>query len=167
MRNRMWMAVFVVGALGLAACGDSGADTGEADAMAEEMADDADAAMNDMADGDAMNGMSAPDGDAMQELPQGVTMAMVTEGKTVYEGVGICSSCHGPAGQGVPNLGANLADDEWVHSEGDFEGIVATIMNGVTADASTSGIPMPAKAGTSITDAQVRAAAAYVWTLSH
>jgi len=101
----------------------------------------------------------------MQELPEGVTMAMVEEGKGLFGGAGICMSCHAPDGSGVPNLGADLTDDEWVHSDGSFEGILASVTNGVNADVSTSGIPMPAKGGSSITDDQVKAIAAYVWTL--
>jgi len=84
----------------------------------------------------------------------------------VYEGAGICSSCHGPDGTGIPNLGANLTDGEWLHSDGSYEALVETVMNGVTAEESSSGVPMPARAGTNISDEQVRAAAAYVWTLS-
>ncbi|MEE9207600.1 MAG: cytochrome c [Gemmatimonadota bacterium] len=101
-----------------------------------------------------------------QELPEGVTPAMVDEGKAIFEGAGICSSCHGPAGAGVPNLGADLTDDEWTHIDGSYEEIVANVMNGVTAEASTSGVPMPPKGGTNITDDQVKAVSAYVWTLS-
>jgi len=93
-------------------------------------------------------------------------MAMIQEGNDIFHGAGICSSCHGPNGEGLPNLGANLTDAEWLHSDGSYDAIVQTIMNGVTAEESTTGVPMPAKAGTTITDAQVKAAAAYVWTLS-
>jgi mono/diheme cytochrome c family protein len=159
------MALFVVATLGFAACGG---DADDGDAMAQtgdqmdEMADDAAGAMDEMGD-DAEDAMAG----ATQELPAGVTAAMVAEGKTIYAGAGICSSCHGPAGEGIPNLGANLGDGEWLHSEGDYEGIVQTVMTGVTADKSSSGVPMPAKAGTNITDNQVKAVAAYVWTLSH
>jgi mono/diheme cytochrome c family protein len=91
---------------------------------------------------------------------------MVEEGKGIFNGAGICMSCHGPAGEGIPNLGASLADDEWLHVDGSYESIVDNIMTGVTAQESSSGIPMPAKGGTAITDDQVNAVAAYVWTLS-
>lgn len=165
MMNRQWMALFVVASLGLAACGG---DADDGDAMAQtgdqmdEMADNAAGAMDEMAN-DAEGAMD----EMTQELPDGVTAAMVAEGKTVFEGTGICSSCHGPAGEGIPNLGASLTDDEWLHSEGDYQGVVQTVMTGVTADKSSSGVPMPARAGTNITDSQVNAVSAYVWTLSH
>ncbi len=146
-------------AFGLAACGgDSSAD---ADAMAETPAAQAavvaaDAVADEMTETDAMP----------QELPEGVTEAMIEEGKGVYNGAGICMSCHGPTGEGIPQLGANLTDDEWLHIDGSYESIIDNIMNGVTAQESSSGVPMPAKGGTAITDDQVKAVAAYVWTLS-
>ena len=101
-----------------------------------------------------------------QELPKGVTLASVAKGKEIYNGAGICMSCHGPTGEGIPSLGANLTDDEWQHSDGSYEGVVKTVMEGVTAQASSSGVPMPAKGGTSISDDDAKAVAAYVWTLS-
>lgn len=101
-----------------------------------------------------------------QELPEGVTQSMVEEGKEIYSGAGICASCHGRDGEGVPNLGNNLNDDEWLHIDGSYESIVQNILNGVTAEESSSGAAMPPKGGTGISDEQVRAVAAYVWTLS-
>ncbi|MFW6040063.1 MAG: c-type cytochrome [Gemmatimonadota bacterium] len=164
MRNRHWMMLVAVAAFGLAACGGdangSGAasETGDtADQMADEAPDGADAA------GEATDGGAA---DPSQELPEGVTMAMVEEGEEIFSGAGICQTCHGADGTGLPNLGGDLTDEEWVHSDGSYEAIVETIMTGVTADESTVGVPMPEKGGTSISDEQVRAVAAYVWTLS-
>lgn len=100
-------------------------------------------------------------------LPPGVTAQMVKEGETLFKGAGLCSACHGPDAKGVPSLGANLTDAEWVHSKGGYDEIVKQIMTGVTADKSKTGVVMPPKGGTTITDAQVKAIAAYVWTLSH
>lgn len=105
-------------------------------------------------------------GKMQQESPEGVTRAMVEEGKEIYSGAGICASCHGPDGEGVPNLGNNLNDVEWLHIDGSYESIVQNIVNGVTAEESSSGAAMPPKGGTDISDEQVRAVAAYVWTLS-
>ncbi len=158
-----WTAMFaLVFALGLSACGGDANGNASGDAAAAA----ADAAVVDMAVADEV----AADADAEmseQELPEGVTPEMVEKGKAVYAGAGICSSCHGPAGAGIPSLGANLTDAEWLHSDGSYDGIVATIEAGVTAQESSSGVPMPAKGGTNISDEDVMAVAAYVWTLSH
>ena len=152
------LALVAFVALGLAACGGGDA-AAESDAVAETPT--AQAAVV-----EASDNVETPAADAMQELPEGVTPAMVEEGKGIYNGAGICMSCHGPTGEGIQNLGANLVDDEWIHIDGSYESIVENILNGVTAQESSSGVPMPAKGGTAITDEQVRAVAAYVWTLS-
>ena len=159
--SSMWMVLFVA-VFGLAACGGDSADA-TSEAMAQTpAAENPCAAANPCAE----NPCAANPCAAMQELPEGVTMAMVEEGKGLFGGVGICMSCHAADGSGVPNLGADLTDDEWTHSDGGYEGIVKTVIDGVTADASTSGIPMPPKGGSSISDDQANAIAAYVWTLS-
>ena len=101
---------------------------------------------------------------APQELPEGVTAAMVEEGQQVFSAAGICFTCHGPDGGGTP-LAPDLTDDEWLHSDGDYESIVNTIMEGVSTPKQFA-IPMMPKGGTQITADQVRAVAAYVWTLS-
>jgi mono/diheme cytochrome c family protein len=109
---------------------------------------------------------TAPAARAQEELPDGVTEEMIASGKAVYGGAGICMVCHGPNGAGVANLGADLTDDEWLHSEGTYEGILETIKVGVPADESSNGSVMPPKGGASISDDQVKAVAAYVWSLS-
>lgn len=153
---------------GLAACGgdangNAAEKAGETAAAAGEMVGDAAKAA-----GEAVEKKTEELVDAMtQELPAGVTKEMIAKGKTVYAGAGICSSCHGPNGGGIPNLGANLTDGEWLHSDGSFDGITKTVMAGVTAQESSSGVPMPAKGGTNISDDDVKAVSAYVWSLSH
>jgi len=99
------------------------------------------------------------------QLPAGVTAEMVTEGNTLFHGAGICFTCHGQNGTGVTGLGPALGDGEWLHSDGSYEAIVNQIMNGVTATASKTGVAMPAKGGSAITDDQVKAVAAYVYSL--
>jgi cbb3-type cytochrome c oxidase subunit III len=92
---------------------------------------------------------------------------MVEEGTKLFSGAGICFACHGADAKGVQGMGANLTDDKWLHSDGSFEAIVRQILQGVPADKSTTGVAMPAKGGSQLTEAQVRAVAAYVWSLSH
>ena len=99
------------------------------------------------------------------QLPAGVTAEMVAEGNTLFHGAGICFTCHGQNATGVTGLGPALNDGEWLHSDGSYEAIVNQIMSGVTATASKSGVAMPAKGGSPITDDQVKAVAAYVYSL--
>ncbi len=99
--------------------------------------------------------------------PADLTDAMVQEGARIYTGVGICAACHGADAKGA--IGPDLTDDEWLIGDGEFEQLVAQILTGVSAAEATNelGAIMPPKGGAAITDAQVRAVAAYVWTLSH
>ena len=99
-------------------------------------------------------------------LPPGVTAKMVTDGAALFKGAGLCTACHGADSKGLPNLGPDLTDAKWLHSKGSYDELVKGIMAGVTADKSTTGIVMPPKGGSSLTDEQVKWVAAYVWTLS-
>ncbi len=110
----------------------------------------------------AASSIQAQEGTA---LPEGVTPAMVTQGASIFKGPGMCFACHGPAGKGM--VGPNLTDSTWIHSKGSYQEIVQQITTGVPAKQSKSGVVMPPKGGSAITDAQVNAVAAYVWTLSH
>lgn len=102
-----------------------------------------------------------------QGLPSGVTQDMVDKGKAVFTGAGNCYACHGQNAQGMLGPTTNLVNHQWLHSDGSYPGIVAYIKKGVTKEESKSGIPMPARGGSNITDEQVNQVAAYVWTLSH
>ena len=100
---------------------------------------------------------------AGESLPPGVTAAMVAQGRSIFTGRGTCFACHAPDGRG--GVGPSLADSMWLHSAGDYEGVVATITSGVNARASRSGVVMPPRGGTPLSDEELRAVAAYVWSL--
>ena len=179
-----WTAMFaLVFAFGLSACGGDAngnsadeaassasnavAETADAGNSAGDDAVDAiDGAVDDVGEFVEKTADDVSDAFSKQELPEGVTAETVEQGKAVYGGAGICSSCHGPAGAGIPSLGADLTDSEWLHSDGSYDGVLKSVMEGVTAQASSSGVPMPAKGGTNISDDDAKAVAAYVWTLS-
>ena len=98
-------------------------------------------------------------------LPAGVTPALVAEGQRIFSGPGVCYAGHGQDASG--GMGPSLADTLWIHSKGEYDRIVATILEGVTREQSKSGIMMPPRGGSAISDADIRAVAAYVWSLSH
>lgn len=100
-----------------------------------------------------------------QELPEGVTSEMIARGDSLFHGAGLCYACHGSGGTGIPGLGADLTDDEWRNTDGSYTALIQRITEGVVSGDSDSGVPMPAKGGSQITDDQVRAVAAYVWSL--
>ena len=97
-------------------------------------------------------------------LPEGVTPQMIQAGDSLYGGAGICLACHGPGARGVANLGPNLTDEEWLQIDGSYDAIVEVILAGVPADKSKSGLVMPPNGGSALTEEQVRAVAAYVWS---
>lgn len=100
-----------------------------------------------------------------QAVPEGATQAQVDKGNEIFHKQGLCYACHGQDAKGL--VGPNLTDDVWLHSKGSFAELVAQITKGVSKEESKSGVPMPAKGGSSITDDDVKAVAAYVWSLSH
>jgi cbb3-type cytochrome c oxidase subunit III len=97
--------------------------------------------------------------------PAGVTPAAIAQGDSIFHKDGMCYACHGSNAQGA--VGPNLTDAEWLHGDGSYDMIVATVTSGVPADKAKKGIAMPPKGGSSITDEQVKAVAAYVYSLSH
>jgi len=97
-------------------------------------------------------------------LPPGVTPAMVTQGKTLFQGVGLCAACHGPEGKG--GLGPDLTDTVWLHHDGGFDALVRQITTGIMLADSKTGQLMPPRGGGVITDEQIRSVAAYVWSLN-
>ncbi len=108
---------------------------------------------------------SGSDRNAPAPAPAGITPELIAQGDKVFHGPGNCYACHGTNAQGA--VGPNLTDAEWLHSKGSFEDIVAQVTKGVPKEESKSGIPMPAKGGSSISDDDVKAVAAYVYSLSH
>ena len=95
--------------------------------------------------------------------------ALVALGDSVFHGksgAALCYVCHGPAGKGVNGLGPNLTDKEWVNGDGSLPFIEKTILEGVPKPKKLPA-PMPPKGGGQLTDVQIKAAAAYVWSLSH
>ncbi len=101
-----------------------------------------------------------------KNLPAGVTPEMIEKGNQIFHGTGLCFACHGADAKGT--VGPNLTDAEWIHSKGTYEEIIKGVTDGVTLEQAKLGKgPMPPKGGSSISDDDVKAVAAYVWSLSH
>lgn len=152
-KHMRYSALFVI--LALAACGG-----GEGGAPASEESQQP--AMDTTTQG--AGEMAAPD--TSMELPEGVTPAMVTQGQEIFNGpTGTCYTCHMEGGVGGP-LAPNLTDSTWINIDGSYQSIINTVTTGVPQPKEHPGLMLP-KAGMPLTDEQVRAVAAYVWTLSH
>ncbi len=116
------------------------------------------------ANGAAVAAKAAP----VAKLPAAVTPAMIALGDSIFNN-GSCQRCHGKGGIGAANAPA-FKGITWQHGNGTFEGIVNTIVAGVPAteikDPSHK-FPMGARGGRMpLTDDQIKAVAAYVFTIS-
>jgi len=108
--------------------------------------------------------LAAQSAPAAVPLPAGVTAEMLVKGKELFQGAGLCMACHGVDGKG--SVGPDLTDTTWLHHKGSYEEIVAQVIKGVPEEESKTGTPMPPRGGSALSDEQVRAVAAYVWSLS-
>lgn len=102
--------------------------------------------------------------------PAQVTTANVALGDSLFN-TGGCQRCHGKGGVGAANAPA-LDGKKWLQLKaGSYDEIVTIITDGVPQAAIKDPMHrfnMRARGGPmNLTDAQVQAVAAYVWTLSH
>ncbi len=97
-------------------------------------------------------------------LPEGVTVAMVEEGRELFSGGGICHTCHMEDATGGP-LAPDLTDEVWLNVDGEYGSIVEVIKTGVAQPIEALGSMLP-RAGMPLTDEQVEALAAYAYMLS-
>jgi len=96
-------------------------------------------------------------------LPDGVTPAMVAQGKKLFHGKAPCFACHGNDGQG--GVAPSLRDSVWVHSKGTYAEILDQIRRGIPAESSATKLAMPPLGGAKLSEPEIRAVAAYVWSL--
>lgn len=85
------------------------------------------------------------------------------DGRAIFQGKGNCWACHGREGRGTA-MAPNLTDAEWLHGDGSVDSVAAVVRNGVSRPV-RFGI-MPARGGARLNDAEIRAVAEYVVSLS-
>ena len=98
----------------------------------------------------------------------GGTPQQVALGDSIFHGQaagGTCSACHGQDAKGTA-VAPDLTDSQWLNGDGSYQFIVATVTNGVPKPKEHPA-PMPPKGGAQLTDDQVKAVAAFVYSLSH
>ena len=89
-------------------------------------------------------------------------------GRQIFSGQaagGICYTCHGMDGEGTA-IGPNIRDGEWIHGDGSMDFLVRIINQGVPQPKQFPA-PMLPQGGSPLNAEQVRAVAAYVYSLSH
>jgi glucose/arabinose dehydrogenase/mono/diheme cytochrome c family protein len=101
-------------------------------------------------------------------LAAGATREQLQLGSRIFWGEaagGTCSGCHGSDGKGS-TVGPNLTNGEWSWGDGSWQAIAATIDKGVVSPKHADGA-MPPRGGAPLSDADVKAVAAFVWGISH
>jgi mono/diheme cytochrome c family protein len=96
------------------------------------------------------------------------TPQQIALGDSIFHGQaggGTCYACHGQDAKGSA-VGPNLTDGEWLNTDGSLEGLVKTIKSGVPSPKKAPA-PMPPMGGATLNDEQVRAVAAYEYSLTH
>jgi len=98
----------------------------------------------------------------------GGTAAQIAEGDKIFHGQeagGTCTACHGQDAKGTA-MAPDLTDNTWIHGDGSLSFIEHTVTTGVPQPKSHPA-PMPPMGGASLSPDQVKAVAAYVYSLSH
>ncbi len=101
-------------------------------------------------------------------LPPGVGREEVARGARIFSGQlddGTCAGCHGIGGKGS-TIAPDLAEGHWQWSYGSLAGIERTIRQGV-AEPKNYRSSMPPMGGTQMSNTDLNAVAAYVWSLGH
>ncbi len=101
-----------------------------------------------------------------QQAATDSTAAQLAKGKSLYEGKGLCATCHGTKGEGV--LGPTLAlhgGKGWLHTKGTLPEVIALITAGVPIEQAKGTTAMPPKGGSRLTEAEIALVARYVLEL--
>lgn len=161
------LALVAGGAMVLAACGGGGAKnadtTSTAAAPAATPATGAAPAAGAPAAGGAL---PTPTPGAP---PAGATPQMLALGDSIFHGQaagGLCFTCHGMDGKGGPLAPPLVAPKKWLTGDGSYNFIVQRVTQGMPNQQPPYPGPMLPKGGAQLTDAQVNAVAAYVYSIS-
>ena len=98
-----------------------------------------------------------------------MSAALIAQGDSLFHAAS-CRRCHGPDAKGAQN-GPNLTGPTWIHVNGSYNDFVRIITSGVPTDSikdKSHQFAMRARGGTpALTDDQIKAVAAYIYSLSH
>ncbi len=103
-------------------------------------------------------------GQAAAPCPE-ITKDLVGQGKKLFTGSGNCFTCHGANAKGTP-LAPDLTDKTWLQIDGSYPAIVKLIHTGVPQPKEHPA-PMPAMGGAQLSESQICAVGAYVFSLTH
>jgi glucose/arabinose dehydrogenase/mono/diheme cytochrome c family protein len=107
-------------------------------------------------------------GAASLPVPPGATKDEVELGDRIFHGEaadGTCSGCHGSDARGGPQA-PSLVKGHWLIGDGSLNSITEIVTDGVPRPRDYE-VPMPPKGGAQLSDSDVAAVSAYVWSISH
>jgi mono/diheme cytochrome c family protein len=100
--------------------------------------------------------------------PPGTTSQMIALGDSVFHGQaagGLCFTCHGADAKGT-SLAPPLVAHNWLTGDGSYQFIQQRVTEGVPSPTPPYTVPMPPKGGANLSDDQVKAVSAYVYSIS-
>lgn len=102
----------------------------------------------------------------LPSLPGGMTVAMITQGDSLFRGKGGCVTCHGQEANGMPNMGSSLTGG-LLFIPPEWKAIDSLIQAGISEPVTRTTIAMPPRGARSdLTPEESRLIAAYVWAIS-
>ena len=97
-----------------------------------------------------------------------ITPAMIARGDSIFHGKlagGTCHVCHGEDAKGTAGLAPDLTSGKWLNGDGSYAFIMNTVQKGVPSP-KESPAAMPPMGGVNLSADQIRAVAAYVYSVS-
>lgn len=106
--------------------------------------------------------------DTLPALPNGVTLADLRTGDSIFHSRGGCKNCHGDEAQGLAARGSSLTAGLHLIPGDDLRGVDSIIVSGIAEAETRSPIAMPPRGQHGdLTTAETHAVAAYVWAIAN
>ncbi len=97
--------------------------------------------------------------------PRAFPDSVLARGREVFTGSANCRSCHGEEARGTED-GPDLTDDRWILGSGTYAEILERVRHGMPRRESSTGRVMPMGGWSAVSDDDLNAVAAYVWSLT-
>jgi mono/diheme cytochrome c family protein len=105
--------------------------------------------------------------DTLPTMPDGMSVANLVRGDSLFHGKGHCFACHGMEATGQTKLGSALTTGVLFVNPGKWQQLDSLISSGIPDRVTRSPIAMPPRGGKSdLRDDEVRDVAAYIWAIS-
>lgn len=102
----------------------------------------------------------------LPRLPNGMTIAMIVQGDSLFRGKGGCVTCHGQEANGMPDMGSGITSG-LLFIPHEWSAIDSLIQAGIPEPVTRTSIAMPARgASSNLTPEESRLIAAYTWAIS-